>query len=111
MLTNLFGALLLTVGAMAVDSNCIQLFEDEFFVGTSATLCYDSKTESSFFKLEDYGIDSIGSYKAGSKATYNFCYYISSITGSCVGGSGPLDQWIADFDYNYDTIEVRYKWW
>ena len=73
MLSKLFGALLLTAGAMAVDDNCIELYEDEVYQGTTATLCYASRDETSYFKLEDYGITSIGSYKSGLLTSYKFC--------------------------------------
>ena len=66
MLTKLISALLLTVEAMALDDNCIELWEENFNLGTSTTLCFASKDETSFFKLSDYGIQSVGSYKAGS---------------------------------------------
>ena len=56
MLTKLSGALLLTVGAMAVDENCIELYEDWGYQGTTTTLCYASRDDKSFFKLSDYGI-------------------------------------------------------
>ena len=73
MLTKLFSALLLTVGAMAVDDNCIELWEDYVYNGTKATLCYASRSETSYFELEDYGIKSVGSYIAGSKTEFGFC--------------------------------------
>ena len=65
MLTKLFSALLLTVAAMAAEPNCISLNEDRYFEGTEATLCYASRDETSIFKLEDYGIKSVGSYVVG----------------------------------------------
>ena len=93
MLTKLFSAVLLTVGAMAVDENCIVLWEDRDYKGTTATLCYASKTETSYFKLEDYGIESVGSYKAGSKTQFGFCHYYddSHKWGSCIESNGPVE--------------------
>ena len=73
MLTKLFSALLLTVGAMAVDDNCIELWEDYVYKGTKATLCYLSRDEPAYFELDDFDIKSVGSYKAGSKTEFGFC--------------------------------------
>ena len=59
MLTKLISALLLTSEAMADaedSSNCIRLYEDAYYEGTSTLLCYASRDETSFFKLSDYGI-------------------------------------------------------
>ena len=47
MLTKLISALLLTVEAMAVDENCVELYEDLSFKGAKATLCYASRDEAS----------------------------------------------------------------
>ena len=88
MLNKLCGALLLTVGAMAVDENCIELYEDWFYQGTTATLCYASRDEMSYFKLEDYGIESIGSYKSGKLTAYRFCEVLSPISSWCFTGAG-----------------------
>ena len=76
MLTKLFSALLLTVGAMAVpdvDSNCISLWEDVGYKGTKATLCYLSRDKPAYFELDDFSIESVGSYIAGSKTEFGFC--------------------------------------
>ena len=58
-------ALLLAVGAVAVKDNCCTLYEDEFYKGTNVTLCYESQDYPSYFNIDDYGIDSVGSIECG----------------------------------------------
>ena len=89
MLAKLFSSLLLTGAAMAVDDNCIELYEDMLYKGTTATLCYASKDEYSSFNLEDYGIESIGSYKAGAMTAFYFCDVYSPSVMECFTGVGP----------------------
>ena len=92
MLTKLSGALLLTVGAMAVDDNCIELYEDGSYEGTTVTLCYASKDEESLFYLMHYDIESIGSYKAGQSTAFSFCYIAYYWFKNCYEGVGPEDN-------------------
>ena len=57
--------LLLAVGAVAVADNCCTLYEDRFYSGTSATLCYESQDWPSYFNISDYNIDSVDSIECG----------------------------------------------
>ena len=87
------------------------MFEDRNYGGTTATLCYASKTEASIFKLEDYGIESIGSYKAGSTTEFRFCHYISAGWGRCTASAGPFNDPRADVDSSKNIVELSYKNW
>ena len=110
MLTKLISALLLTVEAMALDDNCIELWEDNFNLGDSTTLCYASTDDTSFFKLSDYGIKSVGSYKAGSLVEFGFCSYSSGMS-KCWSGAGPSDNWKPnpDIEDSQNCVELKYK--
>ena len=66
-------ALLLAVGAVAVDNNCCTLYEDLLFKGKTATLCYASPHYSSIFDLREVGIESVGSIDCGENIVYSFC--------------------------------------
>ena len=71
-------AALLAVGAMAVDKNCCTVFEEEYYEGPSATLCYANTYSTSIFNVIDFGLDRIGSYKCGANTTYSFCNWTFS---------------------------------
>ena len=67
------GALLLAVGAVAVDDNCCTLYEDIRWEGTSVNLCYESQDWPSYFNIRDYGIESVGSIECGQSISYHIC--------------------------------------
>ena len=71
-------AALLAVGAMAVDKNCCNVFEEENYEGPSATLCYADTYFQSLFNIKDFGLDRIGSYQCGANTDYTFCNWTFS---------------------------------
>ena len=99
-------ALLLAVGAVAVDDNCCTLFEEKDYEGVETTLCYDSTVEHmpSYFNLHDHGIEGIGSYKCGASTYYMFCKI--HYTWTCRGSIGPVDNWFVDLDPEYKWIKI-----
>ena len=66
-------ALLLAVGAVAVDDNCCTIYEGDRFDGTEATLCYKSMDVPSYFNILDHGIVDVGSFKCGKAVEYHIC--------------------------------------
>ena len=107
MFNKLQRALLLAVGAVAVDDNCCTLYEDEFYSGTSVTLCYESQDYASYFNISDYGIDSVGSIECGQSIGYYICaarcYYadcIGSISSNILADIPEDNKWVR-LDYVY----------
>ena len=66
-------ALLLAVGAVALDNNCCTMYEDNNYEGAEVTLCYNSKDYPSYYDMRDMGIHSVGSLKCGVSINWKFC--------------------------------------
>ena len=93
------GAILLAVGAVAgdenaIDENCCIFYPEAEFRGTGTTLCYNDhdRSEPTYFKAADHGIDAIGSYRCGKSVQYNFCELTVSKGWKGYGGYGPIDH-------------------
>ena len=91
MLNKFRGALLLAIGAIAVDEvddNCCIVYDDEVYAGTNVTFCYAEFDVPSYFSAYDRGIEGIGSFKCGKNVAYYFCSG-GCYSWNCFAGVGP----------------------
>ena len=100
-------ALLLAVGAMAVEDNCCTLFEDAWYAGTSVTLCYVDFDIPSYFSSLDRGIESIGSFQCGNDVEYSFCQP-ECYSWSCTSGVGPINDGMANVSEFKSYVKLEY---
>ena len=101
-------ALLLAVGAVAVNDNCCTLYEDEIYSGTSVTLCYESQDYPSYFNISDYGIDGVGSIECGQSIGWDLCVlrcYYTECTGSISSDA------LADIPEDHKWVKLDYVYY
>ena len=108
MLNKFRGALLLAVGAIAVDDNCCIVYDDEMYSGKNITLCYAEFDVPSYFSTYDRGIETIGSYNCGKNVEYHFCSG-GCYVWNCSSGLGPASDPKADFSRGKTWVMLKYS--